>query len=36
MNQRKYALELLEEVGLLGVKPSNTHKEVNENLTSVA
>ncbi|XP_019229458.1 PREDICTED: uncharacterized protein LOC109236018 [Nicotiana attenuata] len=35
MSQRKYALELISEFGLVGAKPSSTPLEVNQKLTSV-
>lgn len=34
MNERKYASELFDEVGLLSTKPGKTRMEVNRNLTS--
>ncbi|XP_070050013.1 uncharacterized mitochondrial protein AtMg00810-like [Nicotiana tomentosiformis] len=35
MSQRKYALELILELGLAGAKPASTPLEVNQKLTSV-
>ncbi|KAL3352758.1 hypothetical protein AABB24_020645 [Solanum stoloniferum] len=36
MNQRKYALELISEAGLVGAQPVSTHMECNVRLTSAA
>nr|XP_016490919.1 PREDICTED: uncharacterized mitochondrial protein AtMg00810-like [Nicotiana tabacum] len=35
LNQRKYALELISQVGLSGFKPAKTPLELNQNLTTV-